>query len=40
MKLDIYIISIFGFYTARTREAAALQSSAEQQIGIIYEEKV
>lgn len=39
MKLDIYIISIFGLYTGRTREAATLQSSAEQQIGIIYEKK-
>lgn len=39
MKLDIYIISEFGLYTARTREATALQSSAGQQIGIIYEKK-
>lgn len=40
MKLDISIISVFGLYTARAREAATLQSSAEQPIGIIYEKKM
>lgn len=40
MKLDIYIIEIFGLYTVGTRKAETFQSFVDQQFGIIYEKNV